>query len=132
MNNNISQLNKWFLFVFGVSILLNFGCQATTATLNKKIPERYIEVVQDDSNVDVESSLKKSGKEYVCKEIYAGKGSSKNRRACFIKAPDESKYKDLGVKLSGLTEAIFVDTSQNILIVGKIFLKAVLIGAVRP
>jgi hypothetical protein len=131
MNNKITRLNKWFLVVLSMSISLNSGCQATTAALNKKVPEKYVEVIQDDPNVDVESSLKKSGKEYVCKEIYAGKGSSENRRACFIKAPDESKYKELGVKLSELPEAILVDTSQNILIVGKVFLEAVIYGAIR-
>lgn len=129
MNYKLSKLV--FLISFMLSALANYGCQSTAEVINKKEPEKYLEVIQNSSIVDIEASLKASGQKYVCKEIYVGKGASENRRACFVKAPDESKYKDFGVKLSQLPEAILVDTSHNAVVIGKVFLQVVLSGAIR-
>jgi len=107
------------------------GCSSTAEVLNKKQPEKYLEVIQDDPAVDVEKSLQASGQKYICKEIYIGRGSSENRRACFVKAPDESKYKEIGVKLSQLPAAMLDDTSHNIVVVGKVFLHVLLGGPVK-
>lgn len=130
MNDKFKKLSFFLAVMFYT--LTNSGCQSTAAVINKDEPEKYLEVVQSDPAVDVEESLKESGQEYVCKEIYAGKGSSENRRACFVKAPDESKYKEIGVKLSQLPEAMLVDTGRNAVVVGKVFLYAVVSGAIRP
>jgi hypothetical protein len=107
---------------------LNLGCQATNAALNKKIPEKYVEVINDDPSVNIEESLKASGQKYVCKEFYSGKGSHENRRACFVKAPDESKYKMAGLKLSWLSGAVIEDTGKNLLVVGAIYLQCFIEG----
>ena len=112
------------------SILMS-ACQATSKLMNKKIPDKYVEVIQESPTVDVESSLKASGKEYICKELYFGKGSSNNRRACYIKAPEESKFKTFGIKLLDAPEAILEDTGNGILVVGKVLLTVLLHGAYR-
>lgn len=130
MNYKFKKLSFSLALMF--SILINSGCQSTAAVINKEEPEKYLEVVQSDPTVDVEASLKESGQEYVCKEFYSGPGSSENRRACFVKAPDESKYKEIGVKLSQLPEAMLVDTGRNAIVVGKVFLYVVLSGGVKP
>ena len=106
-----------------LSASITSGCVSTEALLTKKPPENYLEVVQDGPIENVEAALKASGKPYVCKEFYAGKGSHENRRACFVKAPDESRYKELGVKLSELPRAILVDTGNTALVVGKVYLQ---------
>ena len=110
------------------SSLLNLGCQATTAALNKKPPEKYVEVINDDPAFDVEASLKASGQKYVCKEFYSGKGSHENRRACFVKAPEESKLKKVGYKVSTLSGAVIEDTGKSMLVIGAIYLEYVLEG----
>jgi|GEM_PF-1759810 len=101
------------------------GC-ATSEVLSREVPDKYIEVIPEDPTTDVEASLKASGKDYVCKEFYFGQGSSKNRRACFIKAPEESIYKTLGVKLQEVPEALLVDTGKTMLVVGQVALEIVL------
>src|SRR5690554_1475113 len=126
---NLSRLDFFLVLIF--SILVNYGCHSTVEAINKKEPKKYLEVIQDDPADDVEKSLQVSGQKYVCKEIYVGRGSPENRRACFVKAPDESKYKEIGVKLSQLPGAMFNDTSQNIVIVGKVFLHVLLGGPVK-
>lgn len=121
-----------FLMVSLFSTMANVGCQSTNEVLTRKEPEKYLEVIPADPSVDVEASLKASGQKYVCKEIYAGKGSPENRRACFVKAPEESKYKKLGVKLSQLPEAILIDTGRNVLVIGEIVLYSVVSGGIVP
>lgn len=113
------------------STFIYYGCHSTVEVINKKEPEKYLEVIQDDPAVDVEKALQESGQKYVCKEIYVGSGSPENRRACFVKAPDESKYKEVGVKLSQLPGAMLSDAGQNIIIVGKVFLHVILGGPVK-
>jgi len=105
------------------------GCQSTYESFNKEIP-KYIEVVQYDPAVDVEAVLKASGKAYVCKELYFGHNSSKNRRACFIKLHEEDQLKRLNVKMEGAPEAMLLDTGKNILVVGEVFLRALFFGYV--
>lgn len=113
--------------VFGIVCLaLTLAGCATSEVLSREVPDKYIEVIPEDPTTDVEASLKASGKEYVCKEFYFGQGSSKNRRACFIKAPEESIYKTLGVKLQDVPEALLVDTGKTMLIVGRVALEVVL------
>lgn len=119
--------NRIILVAIIASALLNVGCQATTTAMNKKPPERYVEVISDDPAVDVEASLKASGQKYVCKEFYSGKGSHENRRACFVKAPEET-IKNVGLKLSWLSGAVIEDTGNNILVVGAIYLKCLISG----
>jgi len=114
--------------IISFSILLA-GCQSTYESLNKEIP-KYIEVVQDDPAVDVEAVLKASGKAYVCKELYFGHNSSKNRRACFIKLPEEDQLKRLSIRMERAPEAMLLDTGKNILVVGEIFLRALFFGYV--
>jgi hypothetical protein len=129
MSYSVSQLRFFLLLI--CSSLVMCGCSSTAEVLNKKQPEKYLEVIQDDPAVDVEKSLQASGQKYICKEIYIGRGSSENRRACFVKAPDESKYKEIGVKLSQLPAAMLDDTSHNIVVVGKVFLHVLLGGPVK-
>ena len=129
MSCNLLRLSFSFTLIF--STFINYGCHSTVEVINKKEPEKYLEVIQDDPTVDIEKSLQDSGQKYVCKEIYVERGSPENRRACFVKVPDESKYKEIGVKLSQLPGAMFNDTSQNIVIVGKAFLHVLLGGPVK-
>jgi hypothetical protein len=108
--------------------LLSVGCQSTVTALQTSPPEKYVEVISSDEHPDVEESLKASGISYVCKEFYAGKGSSKNRRACFVKAPPSDKYDALGAKMSDVSIAILKDTGRTILVVGQIALSLILFG----
>lgn len=120
---------KTILAAVGVSFfILLSGCQATSEVLSRDVPDKYIEVVATDPAVDVEASLKASGKNYVCKEFYYGKGSSKNRRACFIKAPEENIYKRVGVKLKDVPEALLLDTGKTALVVGSGLLEFVMMN----
>ena len=112
--------------------LCSVGCQSTLNTLKKPPSEKYVEVVSNEPHASAEESLKASGVNYVCKEIYVGKGSSQNRRACFVKAPPASMYETLGVKMSDLPSAILEDTGQNFLIVGQIALAFVGHGLYFP
>ena len=113
----------------GISLFISLsGCQATSEVLSRDVPEKYIEVVATDPADNVEASLKTSGKSYVCKEFYYGKGSSKNRRACFIKAPEESIYKRVGIKLKDVPEALLLDTGKTALVVGTGLLEIVLMN----
>ena len=111
-------------------LILLVGCQSTYESFNKEVPDKYIEVVQDDPAVDVEAALKDSGKAYVCKELYFGHNSSKNRRACFIKLPEKDQLKRLSVRMEGTPEAMLLDTGKNVLVVGEIFLQALFFGYV--
>jgi hypothetical protein len=113
---------KTILAVIGISLsILLSGCQSTSAALGKKVPEEYIEIISDESPAEVAAALEASGQDYVCKEIFYGNGSSKNRKACFIKAPeDKSLYKTLGIKLQDVPEALLQDTGKNTLIVGQV------------
>lgn len=120
--------SRIILLAITFSALLNVGCQATTAALNRKPPEKYVEVINDDPSVNIEESLKASGQKYVCKEFYSGPGSHENRRACFVKAPEENKYKDVGLKLSWLSGALIEDTGNNLLVVGAIYLQCIIDG----
>ena len=108
--------------------LLSIGCQSTATALQTSLPEKYVEVIPGDEHINVEDSLKASGVSYVCKEFYAGEGSSKNRRACFVKAPPPDKYEALGVKVSDVSIAILKDTGRNALVVGQIALSLILFG----
>lgn len=102
------------------------GCQATSAVLGRETRDKYIEVVSPDPATDVAAELEASGKIYFCKEFYYGSGSSKNRTACFVKAPEENLYKRLGIKLKDVPEALLKDTGKNVLVVGKVTLVVVL------
>ena len=124
-------MNIKLLFMMVCFSILMSACQATSKVMNKTIPDKYVEVIQESPTVDIESSLKASGKEYICKELYFGKGSSNNRRACYIKAPEESKFKKFGIKLLDAPEAILEDTGNDILVVGKVLLTVLLHGAYR-
>ena len=119
-----------------VSLLLTSsivsGCQSTFTALQKAPPEKYVEVIPDDIGTDVEESLKAAGVNYVCKEFYAGRGSSQNRRACFVKAPPASMNETLGVKMSDLPSAILADTGRNAIIAGQIALTYILNGGYIP
>ena len=123
--------SKVFISLMLIGIF-SVGCQSTFNTLKKPPPEKYVEVVSNDSHSSAEESLKASGVNYICKEIYVGKGSSQNRRACFVKAPPASMYETLGVKMSDLPAAILEDTGQNFLIVGQIALAFVGHGLYFP
>jgi len=124
------SLVKTFLILI-ISSFMIWGCSSTAEVINKKEPEKYLEVVQDDPAVDVERSLQESGQHYICKEIYVKRGSAENRRACFVKAPDDSKFKEVGNKLSQLPGAMLNDAGHNIVIVGKVFLHVLLGGPVK-
>lgn len=120
---------KTSLVVIGIylSTLLS-GCQATSEVLGRDAPDKYIEVISTDPATDVAASLAASGKSYVCKEFYYGRGSSKNRKACFIKAPEESFYKRLGVKLQDVPGALIEDSGKTALVVGQTVLEVVLLN----
>lgn len=105
-----------------VQCFLLIGCEATFQSFNKKIPDKYIEVIQDDPAVDVESTLKESGKPYVCKELYFGHNSPKNRRACYIKLPEDDQLERLKIRMEGTPQAMLLDTGKNVVIVGEVFL----------
>ena len=108
--------------------LLSVACQSTATALKTFSPEKYVEVISSGEHTNVEDSLKASGVSYICKELYAGKGSSKNRRACFVKAPPPDKYEALGVKMSDVSIGVLKDTGRNILIVGQVALSLILFG----
>ncbi|MEN0036295.1 MAG: hypothetical protein AAGC78_04475 [Cellvibrio sp.] len=115
-----------------VLFLMISGCQSTAESLGKTPPQEYIEVVQDGTSVNVEEELKASGADYVCKELYFGAGSSKNRRACFVKAPDPSLYEVLQVKLEDLPLAIVKDTGVIVLGIGEMAISCIMSGAYIP
>lgn len=98
------------------------GCQSTFKSFNKEIPDKYVEVIPDDPSVNVEETLKASGEPYVCKELYFGKDSSRNRRACYIKLPEEDQIERLKIRMDGTPQAMLLDTGNNILVVGEVFL----------
>ena len=110
--------------------LLLVGCQSTYQSFTKEIPDKYIEVLQGDSVADVEASLKASGKPYVCKELYFGEGSSKNRKACFIRLPEDDQLERLKIRMDGTPQAMLLDTGKNVLVVGEIFLQYLFWGYV--
>ena len=110
--------------------LLLQGCESTYRSFNKNIPDKYVEVVQDDPNVDVEATLKASGKPYVCKELYFGHNSPKNRRACFIKLPEDDQLERLKIRMEGTPQAMLLDTGKNVLVVGEVFLQFLFLGYV--
>lgn len=122
------RYKKLFL-VISLLILIS-GCQSTYKSLTKPIPDKYIEVIPNDPQVDVAASLEASGKPYVCKEMYFGHNSSKNRKACFIKLPEDDQLERLKVRMEGTPEAILLDTGKNILNVGYVFLEVLFIGYV--
>ncbi len=124
-------MNFKLIFMMVCFSILMSACQETSKVMNKTIPDKYVEVIQESPTVDVESSLKASGKEYICKELYFGKGSSNNRRACYIKAPEESQFKTFGIKVLDTPEAILEDTGNGILVIGKVLLTVLLHGAYR-
>lgn len=109
---------------------LVIGCGSTYQSFNKEIPDKYIEVIQDDPTVDVEAFLKTSGKSYVCKELYFGYNSPKNRRACFIKLPEDDQLERLKIKMEGTPQAMLLDTGKNVIIVGEVFLHFLFMGHV--
>lgn len=115
---------------FVLCSLLLLGCQSTYQSFTKEIPDKYIEVIPEDPAIDVEATLKASGKPYVCKELYFDKGSSKNRRACFIKLPEDDQLKRLKIRMEGTPEAMLLDTGKNILVVGEVFLHLLISGYV--
>jgi hypothetical protein len=126
------QLKRIIVPILLASLLGLSGCQSTAESLSKTPPEEYVEVVQGDTSINVEDALKASGVNYVCKELYFGKGSSKNRRACFVKAPDPSLYEKLQVKLEDLPVAILKDTGRIILGVGEIAITCIMSGTYIP
>lgn len=125
-------INKIITPVLFVLLLLITGCQSTAESLSKTPPEEYVEVVQGDTSLNVEEALKASGVDYVCRELYFGKGSSKNRRACFVKAPDPGLYEVLQVKLEDLPVAMVKDTGQIALIIGEVFIVYFMNGVYIP
>jgi ribosomal protein L24 len=110
------------------SLVVISGCQTTANALNKKNPDKYVEVIQDDPSINIEDKLKSSNVNYICKELYFGKGSSQNRRACYIKAPEESRYKAWSVKMLDVPEAILEDTGNAVIVVGKVFLEGCMVS----
>ena len=110
--------------------LLLLGCQSTYKSFTKKIPDKYVEVISDNPIVDVEATLKASGKPYICKELYFGKDSPENRRACYIKLPEEDQIERLKIRMEGTPQAMLLDTGKNILIVGEVFLHFLISGYV--
>ena len=111
-------MNYKSIFASALCLLMS-GCNTYTA-INKDIPDKYIEVVQAGSSVDVEASLKSSGAAYTCKELFFGNNSAKNRRACYVKAPEENRFKTLGVKLQDVPEAMLTDAGEAVVVVGKV------------
>lgn len=103
------------------------GCQTYTA-LNQKTPEEYIEIVSSDSTVNIEDSLKASGVKYTCKELFFGNNSAKNRRACYVKAPEKSRFSALGIKLQDAPEAMLTDAGNAALVVGKVAINLYLLS----
>ena len=108
------------------------GCQSTIEAFSEEPQQKLVEVVQVDPAVNVEAALQQADIEHICKEIYAGRGSSENRRACFIKAPEPALYERLGVKASKLPVALLKDTGRNVLIVGELALSVVMAGSYIP
>jgi hypothetical protein len=98
----------------------SLGCQSTVTALKKTPPEKFVEVIPDDPKTNVKELLEASGVDYVCKELYFGKGSSKNRKACFVKAPPADMYEKMEVKMSDLPSAILKDTGRNAILVGEL------------
>lgn len=125
-------MNKIITPILFVLLLLITGCQSTAESLSKTPPEEYVEVVQGDTSLNVEEALKASGVDYVCRELYFGKGSSKNRRACFVKAPDPSLYDVLQVKLEDLPIAVVKDTGLIILGIGEMAIICIMGGTYIP
>lgn len=111
-------------------LILLAGCQSTFKTFNKEVPDKYVEVIASNSDTDLEASLKASGQDYVCKEFYYAHNSPKNRRACFIKMPEDNQIERLKIKMEGVPEAVLLDTGKNILIVGNVFLEFLFTGYV--
>lgn len=114
-----------------VMCLMMSSCQTYTA-ISKEVPDQYIEIVQDGSSVDVEAYLKSSGTKYTCKELFFGNNSVKNRRACYVKAPEESRLNTLGVKVHDAPEALLADTGNAILVVGKVAINMYLLMLNSP
>jgi hypothetical protein len=110
----------------------NLGCQSTVAALKKTPPEKYVEVIPDDPKTNVKALLDASGVDYVCKELYFGKGSSKNRKACFVKAPPADMYEKMEVKMSDLPSAILKDTGRNAILVGEVAIMWIMNGGYIP
>ncbi len=127
MDKNIRMTFTSIASLLLCAILL-LGCQSTYKSFTKKIPDKYVEVIADNPELDVEATLKTSGKPYVCKELYFGKDSPKNRRACYIKLPEEDQIERLKIRMEGTPEAILLDTGKNILIVGEVFLQVLMFG----
>lgn len=125
------MLQRFQCLIFFLSVFL-VGCQSTMEAFNEEPPEKLVEVVQTDPGINVEAALQQAGVKYTCKEIYVGRGSSENRRACFIKAPEPALYERLGVKASKLPIALLKDTGRTVLIVGELALSVVMAGSYIP
>ena len=126
------QLKRIIVPIILASLLGLSGCQSTTESLSKTPAEEYVEGVQGGTSINVVAELKASGVDYVCKELYFGKGSSKNRRACFVKAPDPSLYVKLQVKLEDLPIAVVKDTGRIVLGIGEIAVAYIMSGGYIP
>ncbi|PUA29590.1 MAG: hypothetical protein B0W54_03125 [Cellvibrio sp. 79] len=113
-------MNKKISTIFLLVSLFCISCQSTFTELGKKPPEKYVEVIPDDPKANVREQLDAAGVDHICKELYFGNGSSKNRKACFVKAPPASMYEKLEVKVSNLPSAILQDTGRNIVLTGEL------------
>lgn len=125
-------MDKKILIMLSLISLLNMGCQSTFTELGKTPPEKYVEVIPDNPNTNVKTLLEAAGVNHVCKELYFGKGSSKNRKACFVKAPPANMYEKLEVKVSDLPSAILQDTGRNAVLVGELAIIWIKYGFYRP
>lgn len=111
---------------------INLGCESTFTALKKTPPEKYVEVIPDSPKTNVKELLDASGVDYVCKELYFGKGSSKNRKACFVKAPPADMYEKLEVKMSDLPLAVLEDTGRNAILAGELAIMWIMNGGYIP
>ena len=125
-------MDKKILTIFLLTSLLGMGCQSTFTELGRTPPEKYVEVIPDDPKANVKESLEAAGVDHVCKELYFGKGSSKNRRACFVKAPPANMYEKLEIKVSDLPSAILQDTGRNAVLAGELAIIWIQYGFYRP
>ena len=125
-------MDKKILTIFLLISLLGMGCQSTFTELGNTPPEKYVEVIPDDPKTNVKELLEAVGVDHVCKELYFGKGSSKNRKACFVKAPPADMYEKLEVRVSNLPSAILHDTGRNAVLVGELAIIWIKYGFYRP
>lgn len=125
-------MDKKILTIFLLISFFNIACESTLMELGKKPPEKYVEVIPDAPETNVKELLEKAGVDHVCKELYFGKGSSKNRKACFVKAPPANMYEKLEIKVSDLPLAILRDTGRNAVLAGELAVMWITSGRYVP